>query len=255
MKSNLSRVSSLLTFLALMGLVNPYWQNQAIAQKNSSAVSAIPKAKVTFNPPAGDQPKTSQAGASRNIGECISQAENADLPFAPLLPVADLALTVAAYPTVLAYLPVTSAEKIFFSWRDENNNDHYQTIMTLNNQGTVISLTLPADAPPLEVGKNYYWSLAIMCGGRLQPDSPIIQGQIQRVALESTISDRLKTANPLETAAIYGEAGIWYETIATLAQLKTAEPENQDLAANWQELLTSVGLEKISQVSTTPGKY
>ncbi len=47
----------------------------------------------------------------------------------------------------------------------------------------------------------------------------MIQGQIQRVEMTPSLSDRLKNANPLETAALYGEAGIWYETVATLAQL------------------------------------
>ena len=167
-----------------------------------------------------------------------------------MLPVSDQALTVASHPTVLASLPQTSAQQVLFSWRDENNNDHYQTIVPLKNQGGIISLTLAEDAPPLEVGKNYQWALAIMCDGKLHPDTPTIQGQIRRVALESSIRDRLKTANLLETAVIYGEAGIWYETVATLAHLKTAEPGDQNLASNWSDLLTSVGLEEISQVPT-----
>ncbi len=253
MKRNLSKVQSLLIFLSLTTLIAPYWQSKAIAQENTNSGSAT-RFKVTFNPPAGDQPKTSIAGASRSIGQCINQAENSNLPLAPLLPVSAQGLTVASHPTVLAYLPQTSAKQVLFSWRDENNNDHYQTILPIDNQGGVISLTLPEDAPPLEVGKNYQWALAIMCDGRLQPDSPMIQGQIRRVALEATLSDRLKNANLLESAAIYGEAGIWYETVATLAKLKTAQPGDQNLASNWQDLLTSVGLEKISQVPNITDK-
>ena len=244
-----SGVKSLLTFCALIILITPCGQSKAIAQENSAVVSAT-TSKVTFNPPAGDKPKTSLAGASRSIGQCINQAENSEIPFSPLLPVAAQGLTAASHPTVLAYIPQTSAQQALFSWRDENNNEHYQTILPINNQGGVISLTLPEDAPPLEVDKNYQWSLAIMCNGRLQPDSPVIQGHIRRVALEPTMSDRLKNANPLETAAIYGEAGIWYETVATLAQLKTAEPDDQNVASNWADLLTSVGLENISQAPT-----
>ena len=253
MKSNLSGFKSLLTFCSLTILITPYWQSKAIARENSNSAYTTPS-KVTFNPPAGDKPKTSRAGASRSIGECINQAENSNLPLAPLLPVSAQGLTVASHPTVLAYLPQTSAKQVLFSWRDENNNDHYQTILPIDNQGGAISLTLPEDAPPLEVGKNYQWALAIMCDGRLQPDSPMIQGQIRRVALEATLSDRLKNANLLESAAIYGEAGIWYETVATLAKLKTAQPGDQNLASNWQDLLTSVGLEKISQVPNTTDK-
>ncbi|MEM7594800.1 MAG: DUF928 domain-containing protein [Cyanobacteria bacterium P01_A01_bin.83] len=205
--------------------------------------------KVTFNPPAGNKPQSSAGGASRSIGQCIMQAENSNLPLTPLLPADALGLTVSSHPTVLAYLPEINANKVFFSWQDENNQEHYQTILPIANQEGIISLTLPEDAPPLEVGKNYQWALAIMCDGRLQPDSPMIQGQIQRVEVEPSVSDRLVSANALEIAAIYGEAGIWYETVATLAQLKITQPNHASLKDNWQELLASVGLEKVAATS------
>lgn len=203
--------------------------------------------KVTFDPPAEDKPQTSTGGASRSIGQCIQQAENSDLPLLALLPASNTGLTVASHPTVLAYLPQISAQKVLFSWKDENGHDHYQTILPVENRAGIVSLTLPQDAPPLEIGKNYQWALAIMCDNRLQPDSPIIQGQIKRVVLETALEDRLKSANSLESAALYGKAGIWYETIATLAALKSADSDNPQLKLNWQELLTSVGLEKIAE--------
>ena len=251
MKSNLSGVKYLLAFYFLTILITPYWQSRAIAQEKFNLATT---SKVTFNPPAGDQPKISQGAATRITRNCINPLANSQLPPVPIIPVATQSLTIASHPTVLAYLPKTSAQKVLFSWQTENNQDHYQIILSLDNEAGIISLTLPEDAPPLEVGKNYQWALAIMCDGQLHPDSPIIQGQIRRVALESTIRDRLETANPLETATIYGEAGIWYETIATLAKLKTAQPEDQNLASNWKYLLTSVGLEKISQVPTITEK-
>ena len=243
-----SLVKSLVALCGLSILITPYWHGKVLAQENSNSVSAR-SFKVTFNPPAGDQPQRSTGGASRSIGQCINQAENSDVPLVPLLPTSAKGLTVASHPTVLAYLPGTSAEKVFFSWRDEQNNDHYQAILPIEHQAGIISLTLPEDAPPLEIGKNYQWALAVMCGGKLKPDSPMIQGQIQRVTIESTLSDRLKNADALETAAIYGEAGIWYETIATLAKLQITEPNNPSLTSNWQELLTSVGLEQVATTS------
>ncbi len=235
----------LLLFSAWGILIAPYGQGKAIAKENYVSASAT-SFKVTFNPPAEKRPKTSSGGASRSLGQCINQAENSALPLVPLLPAAAKGLTIASHPTVLAYLPKTSARQVFFSWSDEQNNSHYQTILPIGDREGIISLTLPEDAPPLEVGKNYQWALALMCDGRLQPDSPVIQGQIERVAIESTMSDRLKNANALETAAIYGEAGIWYETVATLAELQTTQPNDSSLTSNWQELLTSVGLEKIA---------
>ncbi|MGK7892574.1 MAG: DUF928 domain-containing protein [Xenococcus sp. (in: cyanobacteria)] len=246
-KSKLSGVKYLLTFCALTILINPCFPSKAIAEENSYSTSKK-TFKVTFNPPLEDQPQTSKGAASRCTEECNNQVTNPNLSLVPLIPTSAKGLTVASHPTVLAYLPQSFGQKVLFSWRDENNNDHYQTILTLNHQGGVISLTLPVDAPPLEVGKNYSWGLAIITDGKLKPDTPTIEGQIQRVALESTIRDRLQNANPLETAIIYGEAGIWYETIATLAKLKTAAPDDQNLAANWEYLLTSVGLDNLSSL-------
>lgn len=263
-QSKKSPVKSLLTFWALTMAIAPFSQSQAIAQETSKSTAvkstvgqaqsipvtpSVKGLKVTFNPPAGNKPKTSTGGASRSLGQCINQAENSALPLAALLPNSASGLTVASHPTVLAYLPETNASKVFFSWQDENNQEHYQTILPIENKAGIISLTLPQDAPPLEVGKNYQWALAVMCDGKLQPDSPMIQGQIKRVEMTPSLSDRLKNANPLETAAIYGEEGIWYETVATLAQLTANQPNNSDITSNWQNLLTSVGLEK---VATTP---
>ena len=242
-------VKFILTFCALTSLITPYWQGKAIAQENSHSASP---SKVTFNPPAGERPQITQGAASRITRQCINPLDNSDLPPAPIIPVASQSLTTASHPTVLVYLPQTSAQKLLFSWKTENDREHYQTILPIENKAGIISLTLPSDAPPLEVDKNYQWALAIMCDGQLHPDSPVIQGHIRRVALEQTICDRLKNANPLETAVIYGEAGIWYETVATLAKLKTAAPDDQNLAANWEYLLNSVGLENISQVPPTP---
>lgn len=224
----------------------PYQQSKAIARENLDRTPT--NFKVTFDPPAEGMPMTSVGGGTRTSGQCIDRARNTDLPFSVLQPVSAMGLTVAAHPTVLVHLPETSAKKMFFSWRSEDNQDHYQTILPIKNISGIVSLAFPNDAPPLEVGKNYQWALGIMCDGRLQPDSPMIQGQIKRVSLDPSLQGRIESAGSLESAALYAKAGIWYETVATLAQLKAAQPNDRNLTTNWQDLLTSVGLEKIAEV-------
>ena len=242
-----SRAKSLLSFCTLGMLVIPLLPTDAIAQSNPDVYRAIAQFKVTFDPPAEDMPKSSMGGASRTISQCVNEAQNSALPFSALLPSSTQGLTAASHPTILAYLPETSAQKVFFSWRDEDNQDHYQAILPIEKKAGIISLSLSENAPPLEVGKNYQWALGIMCDGRLQPDSPMVQGQVKRVELESNIKNRLSGDISLENAAIYGENGLWYDTVATLAQLKTAQPNNENLASNWEELLTSVGLTEITE--------
>lgn len=240
-------VAIVLTLSAMTATVLSSW-HPVIAQENSRF--STNGFKVTFNPPTADKPKRTTGGASRTIGECISRAEKSAIPFTPLLPDSTSGLTTAAYPMILAYLPETSANKVFFSWQDEDGNEHYQTILPMEQESGIISLTLPETAPPLQVGKNYQWALALMCDGKLQPDSPIVRGEIRRVQMASSLSDRLQTADNLETAAIYGEAGIWYETASTMAQLVEKRPDDAFLVANWQDLLTSVGLEQVALVSS-----
>ena len=242
-------VKSLFVLFVLAVSIAFCGQGETTAHENHASTTPT-RLKVTFDPPAEDMPLSSVGGGTRSIGQCVNMdATEFAVPFSAVLPTNDGGLTVAAHPTVLAYLPETSANKLFFSWRDENDGDHYQTILPIDRTG-IVSLTLPEDAPPLEIGKNYQWALGIMCDGRLQPDSPMVQGQVKRVAIAPGLSDRLQNASSLERAVLYGEAGIWYETVATLARLKKTQPQNWNVVANWQDLLTSVGLAEIAEVST-----
>lgn len=234
------------TFKYVLSLVIiTYGQTVVYAQENSNSASNK-QLKVTFNPPERRKPRSSAGGASRSIGECINSAENTPLPLTPLVPNSAAGLTVASHPTVLAYVPKTNVDRGFFSWQDQEGNHHYQTIVPINNKTRIISLTLPDKAPPLEVGKVYQWSLALMCNGILRPDSPTLQGDIERIAMDEDLKSGVNNTNKLQDAVIYAQEGIWYETVAILAQLHKSEPLNADLLANWQELLTSVGLEKFS---------
>jgi hypothetical protein len=53
-------------------------------------------------------------------------------------------------------------------------------------------------------------------------------------------------ATPSERVAIYAQAGLWYETVDSLLQLRRQYPNDKDLAEAWKTLLTTVGLGDIS---------
>ncbi|MEM7761779.1 MAG: DUF928 domain-containing protein [Cyanobacteria bacterium P01_A01_bin.40] len=245
-RANKSRFSSKSLFgYTIWGiLITSLLPNLAIAKETFSTPTT--QFKVTFDPPAKDMPRSSVGGASRTIGQCLNTTNDSARSFSALLPTSSPALTAASHPTILAYLPKTSAQNVFFSWHGEDNQDHYQTILPLEQKAGIVSLNLPKNAPPLEVGKSYQWAVGIMCDGRLQPDSPMIQGQVKRVELASTVQNSLDDDISLKNAALYGENGLWYETAATLAELIAAEPNNKNFTSNWQELLNSVGLNKVA---------
>ncbi|VEP14214.1 conserved exported hypothetical protein [Hyella patelloides LEGE 07179] len=215
-------------------------QAQEATTKNANTYN------ITFDPPNENQPQATRGGASRGA-QCAINSQEISESFAPLIPASNYGLTTTSHPTLLVHIPATSAESVFFTIQDENEEEVYQTILPIGTKSGIVSLDVPKEAPALETGKNYKWSLVLMCDNKLRPDSPVIQGHIKRVQPELQLATQLESATPLEMAALYGKAGIWYETVATLAQLRQAQPQNQELLNTWNSILNSVGLEQIAK--------
>jgi len=194
-----------------------------------------------FDPPPGqDAPKQTAGGGVRG-GNCPAEIGAAveTTPLTLLLPESGFGLTVNDRPTLMAYIPPTSASTVEFSIRDDEENYTYRTNIPIDGGGGVVSISLPANLPPLEAGKDYMWSVAMVCvpGDRLQ--DAVAQGFIRRVEADSNLMSQLANAEPLAQADVYGKAGIWFESLNTLAELRKAQPTDPKLAASWQELLQS----------------
>lgn len=204
------------------------------------------RSSVTFEPPDEGEPLDTAGGASRDEGKCPQDSKALKPYVTPLMPATNHGLTAAEHPTFFVYVPQTSAQKVFFSLQDENNNHHYQTTLPITGTPGVVSFRLPASVPALEIGKNYKWSFVLMCENVLRPDSPRVEGRIRRIKLNPALMSQLKNAAPLERAALYGSAGIWYDILAVLAELRQSQPDDLTLTATWEELLNSVGLDAIA---------
>jgi hypothetical protein len=221
--------------------------NNTILAENKSNSSNKQKS-ITFVPPGDLKPKNSVGGASRS-STCNSEA-NSMVCLTPLIPSNNIGLTIESHPSFLVYIPEHSkAEMGYFSIRNSNDDYYYRTKISLNNKSGIVKITLPKDASDLKIGQDYKWSLAMMSGKLLKPDTPFIQGYVKRVDPEAQLQEQLSSANSLEKASLYGQAGLWYETVATLANLREKSPKDANLQTQWQELLSSVGLEKVATKS------
>jgi len=68
------------------------------------------------------------------------------------------------------------------------------------------------------------------------------KGSIERVTLEENIKQELlANKDTLKQAQIYAKNNIWQDTISLVASVQTLQPQE------WQELLTSVGLENLKE--------
>ena len=214
----------------------------------ASMTLAKPAMSITFEPPQGqDQaPKRASAGGSRESGRCFYSGNETSRSIVPLTPQTNHGLTVAERPTFFAYVPETQEKQeveAFFIIEDKEQNPHYFTSVSLSSVSGVVSIPLPQEAPALEIGQDYKWTLAIGCSGDLDPNSPFVEAWIKRVEPNSLSGNQNVS---LERAESLGADGIWYDAVEALVELREQYPEDARLGKEWAELLDSAGLQEIS---------
>lgn len=198
----------------------------------------------------GSAPKQTAGGASRDANSYVGESQSNAFPASlmALVPQEFTGNTLSERPTFLVYLPESNAEEAIFSLKDEVGNLIYQTILPISGEAGVAKVTIPNTIPALEIGKNYQWLTALVVDGRLTPSTPYVDGWIQRVATTPEMAKALSQTDRLARAQSLASLGIWYDTAATLIEMREAQPESEVALKNWQELLTSVGLKDIQAV-------
>jgi len=192
--------------------------------------------------PAG-APSNREGGASRS-----SYGSSKETLIA-LRPETNVELTLAKYPTFFVYLPPSSAETAEFALLDENDRDVYRTTFATSKASGVVSLSLPAFAnlKPLEAGKAYHWYFSLIHNPEDRSKDTVVEGWIQRVEPSPTLGRELEKATMRDRVALYANSGIWYDALATLAELHRSQPNDPTLSQAWEKLLGSAGLSKVSQ--------
>ena len=237
-RNSLQTKSTSLVLLLALSLVGT---SSTMAKAQNKSIYTTRRHQVTFKAPQGSRPQQTVGGASRGE-QCPLDSMEQDLSLIPLLPKGSPSLTMESRPTLMVHVPETSATSALLSIRDADEDYDYQTMVSIGDGAGIVSLTVPEDAPALDVNHEYEWSLILLCDNKLRPDSPVVRGDIMRVADDNYLSAKLEKANQLESAAIYADAGLWYDTLSSLAELKNSNPEDVNISANWESLLGSVGL-------------
>lgn len=197
-------------------------------------------------PPPPKNPDETRGGGTRDGGRCPKDAMTSAQPLTALSPVPGPGLTVAERPTFLAYVPQTTAQTAEFSLFDQNNKGIYQTTFALTNTPGIVSFSLPSNAPPLEIGKDYTWSFAMICDPKNRLQDQFVRGRIRRTKLDSTLMNQIEKAAPKERVSLYRTADVWYEALFTLFELQRSQPDDPSVSAAWKESLNSGGLDSVA---------
>lgn len=210
----------------------------------------------TYIPPKGvGTPTQTDNGSSR--GTSISDNNhNCPVVGSPLalIPINVFGVTLHSHPTFLFYLPAAktgqNSPMVEYSLQDTQGNEIYKTRFVPNGQAGIANLTLPQGMgfSGLDIDKDYYWSVSLICQGSDRIRDLVIQGSIRRVTIPTTLVD-LDRKTPEQQADLLWEAGIWYDLAALLAAQQrpnAANPQaNTQPNPQWQELMEAVKLNEI----------
>jgi hypothetical protein len=252
-KEYLQRIATLAMALTLeLTIISSFaTQLRAESVNQSSGESLQSLLNINFKSPPNDgEPKQTATTGTR--GKCYQDQGQRDR-ITPLLPVTQQGLTVADRPTFFVYLPATLAKMGEFVLVDKTDKtkprEIYYKTLPLSGISGIVSVNLPTELPPLEIGKDYQWSFTLLCNPDERSEDISVYGWVKRTVPNSTMIKARRNGTPLELATLYGEYGIWQDLLKTLADLRRTQPNNSNLATIWTQILNSdsVKLGKVSQ--------
>jgi hypothetical protein len=249
----LSQNSQRLLLVLLAGMTSLFWgilTAPGLAQWNSGTYRpprniCTPTRTISAGTRATDECRPTQGAGTR--GNRCPVAETSPSLIA-VVPNDTFGVTLKSHPTFLFYLPViaegiTPPSVEFIIWDlddwDSGDDEIYKTRFNTDSQGGIASISLPEHSgfKGLELNKVYIWAVVVTCPGN-GLGSLLTEGFIQRVTTPPELAPSvLQGMSAIEQAELLSSAGIWYDTVALLAELQRNQPLPQ-----WTNILEAVDL-------------
>jgi Domain of Unknown Function (DUF928) len=218
-------------------------QSQSLLSFQIGDGSALAQKPRAYTPPGGRlRPQRTEGSGARGCTNSIPVTVNL------LTPQDHIARTTEAHPTFLWNVSgATTAPMVFTLIERGVSQPLYSKTLKANKAG-IVELQLPPESPELKIGKEYRWTVALVCNEKRASQNINARAWIERVATSSQLKQELTSAtNDRERALVYTQNGIWYDGLATLNQAKTSDSEKTEAINSFSALLREVGLEKISK--------
>lgn len=202
-------------------------------QLGSQAVAALPPPPDTGTPdgqriPGGTRPELT--------GAC----KQTDLPPTALVPEDGKGLTTAEHPVFWFYIPYApkDIQSIEFSLHNRKETTTlYRTALQLTKTPGVIGIPLPPiPKHSLNFNESYHWYFVVNCvPTKTFENDVVLDGWVTRVP------QSLNSDNQLNV--------IWHDELTSLAKRYLSESQNTGVKIAWVNLLRSIGLAGLAQLS------
>ena len=193
-------------------------------------------------PDTGTPTGTSTPGGSRPNTNC----PETKLPLRALVANNGKDFTVSEYPNLLFNVPYAANQirNIEFALKDPAEmKTVYRTAIKLTGKPGIVKVSIPQKAKyALKANKDYRWNLILYCVGNKtdEPDQNLM-GWIRRVPMTSQLQTQKYQS--------YIQNNIWYDGISLLAENYFANPINNKLKADWNNLSKSLSWDNLDKNS------
>jgi len=153
--------------------------------------------------------------------------------------------TTSAQPTLYWYLaePVQGAVAFELALIDATSVDPVADVHLERPASAGVQRVRLADlGVKLEPGQEYQWSIAVVSDPQDHSKDVVASGWIERVPPPEGMEERLGAAGPDGAAAVYGAAGLWYDTLDAAYERVRANPDTPSYRQQLAALLEEVGL-------------
>lgn len=217
--------------LGLIQLLDLFlWPEMTLAQGKSGYVPP---------PPAKESRQSVTSGGSRG---CLKQT---DTSLTLLVPNYHTPTTISEHPTLLLYIDNIPSQPLLFTLVEPGVSQPLLERKLTVKQPGIFQIKLPPDSPILEVNKEYYWTVTIVCNEKRPSQNAYARTVIKRISLTADLRQKLDAAtNSLGKAQIYAQSGIWYDAIMNSYQAYTEASNSSETSAYFWHLLEQIGLSK-----------
>jgi uncharacterized protein DUF928 len=99
----------------------------------------------------------------------------------------------------------------------------------------------------LAPGAQYQWAVALVPDPNHRSKDIVAAGGIKRIEATDDLHAKLAQANKGEAAAIYAEAGLWYDAVTAVSELIATAPQDPALRTQRAALLEQVRLSEVAE--------
>jgi len=213
--------------------------------KSLEPVSAAPPAsaslRLLYVPPDRGKPVKPTGGATRGTDKKI--------PLMFALTPDHVGQTVSAQPSLFWYverIPDTSMRIEFTLFDEAQDEPEVETTLPAPKHAGIQRIRLEDYGVELKPGAEYEWSVTLVVDPEKRSKDVVVTGWIDRIEHSGRLTARLESESAAQSAAIYAQEGLWYDSFAALSDQIDRHPDDAELLTQRTDVLRQVGLERVA---------